>query len=81
MRKLSTELEVLTYTNLLPQQIQYFAEGICELENTIDDLLKYLDCYKLEVETLKQQLPSTHRCFITNQGMELLTRKLEEYNE
>lgn len=79
--KLSAQLEILTYKNLSPQQVQYFVDEVHELENTVDDLLRYLDLYKLEVETLKQQLTPTHRCFITNQGMELLTRKLEEDNE
>ena len=52
-----------------------------ELEAIVVDLLSYLDLYKSEVETLKQQLTPTPKCFITNQGMELLARKLEEYSE
>ena len=79
--KLSKELEVFRCDRPSEWKMDEFIYKALELEATVVDLLDNLDLYKLEVETLKQQLPSTHRCFITNQGMELLTRKLEEYNE
>ena len=63
------------------EKAEHFEREMYLLEDIRDALAEKYRELENEMYNLKQQLTPSPKCFITNQGMDMLTRKFDESDE